>query len=256
MDLPIIIPSHRRAGRVTTHRAVADALICIPESQKADYLEHHDEGQLLAHPDSVVGLPNKRQWIIERFGSVFMCDDDILSFKRIWRPAGYRLKRSTLTPVEARNVIETVAETAKELGAYLFGFASHCSPMTYNGWRPWTFGGYIPGGAFGILKGSKLWFPVTTLPCDDYWICLWNAYVHRYYWCDCRFAAAYAETYTGVGGAAESRMNEGERKTYEMLRRAFGKACQRKTCNTYANRKTTKREMNEWGRIICLPWKH
>jgi hypothetical protein len=256
MELPVVIPSHKRAGRVTTHRTVTGALVCVPESQRDDYAKHHPANTLLLHPDSVKGISAKRQWIYEKFPEVFMLDDDVIACQRIWRPAGRKGIAATLRPEEVRDLIEVTAATARELGARLFGFNSHCAPMTYNGWRPFRFGGYTPGGAFGLLRSDKLYFPNTTLPVEDWWICLLNAYHHRFAWFDCRFAFGFKDTYTGVGGCAELRVDDGEKKAFDYLKRHFGAAVQRKTANANRNRQTTKRERNTAPRTMVIPWPH
>lgn len=257
MELEIIIVSHKRAGRVLTHKYIARAKICVPESQQAEYVKHHPADALLVHPDAVIGLPAKRQWIIENVQNVFMIDDDSMGMQRIWRPQGRKGIAALMKPDEARSAIEQCAATARELGAYMFGFNSHCAPMTYNGFRPFRFGGYTPGGAFGILEGSKLWFPNnTTLPIDDYWICLLNAYLHRYAWYDCRFAFAFKDTYIGRGGMAEYRADDAEAKATEYLKRYFGEAIQPKTVNRNKNRQTTKTERNRSARTMVVPWPH
>lgn len=256
MEIPIICPSHKRAGRVITHKSVADVKLCIPEVQWSDYREHHSASVLIVHPDAISGISTKRQWIVQQFPSVFMLDDDVLQMTRIWRPAGDKTTKVTLRPEEARDLIFSTAETCRELGAFLFGFNSHCAPMTYNGFKPFRFGGYTPGGAFGLLAGHGLHFPSTNLPCEDWWICLLNAFVNRYSWFDCRFAFGFKDTYTGIGGCAEIRSGDGEKLAYDYLKRHFGKAVQPKTANTSKNRQTTKRELNPAARSMHIPWKH
>ena len=83
MEIKIVIPSHKRWDRILTTKVV-DAIVCIPESQEDMYKEHNPDVELVTHPDSVVGLTLKRQWIYEHFKNVLMLDDDITEFKRVY----------------------------------------------------------------------------------------------------------------------------------------------------------------------------
>lgn len=252
MELKVTILSHKRAGRVTTHRFVDGAVVCIPESQYGAYAQHHPKDQLLVHPDSVVGLPAKRQWVYQQFGNVFMLDDDCIGLYRIYRPKGSQGKSQMASPGRTRELIQMVAETAEKLGAFLFGFASHANPMTFDEFRPFRFGGYSPGGAIGMRAGSKLWFPAdVTLPIDDYWICLLNSFYHRFAWYDCRFAFGFKDTYRGAGGMAEYRVGNTERTATEYLVKQFGSVVQPKA----RLKNATKRQRNQWGRRIVLPYR-
>lgn len=255
MEIPVIVPSHRRAGNVTTHRKVAGVVLCIPEAQFKDYRRHHPLEQLLTHPDSILGISRKRQWILEKFPTVFCVDDDLISVQRIWRPSYQRIPNA-LAPEEVRDVIDTAADTARQLGAFLFGFNTHSAPMTYQGFRPFGFGGYTMGGAYGILEGSKLRFPDTDLPCEDWFISLLNAFHHRFAWSDRRWAFAFKDTYSGTGGCQEIRMFDGEKRAFDMLRAHFGAAIVRKTINDHATRKPTRGERNPAPRTMHIPWPH
>ena len=226
MAIPILIVSHRRAGRVTTHKHVAHAKVCIPECQAGEYARHHDPASLVTHPDSVVGLPAKRQWIYEQYGDVFMLDDDSVGLLRIYRPKGSR-RHAVCSPQRGYDVIQTAGQTARDLGAFLWGFASHTNPLTFRQLRPFKFGGYSPGGAMGMLRGSKLWFPTDcTLPIDDYWICLLNSHHHRFAYYDGRFAFGFRETAAAAGGAAEQGADDAEAKATAYLKVHFGSAVQ------------------------------
>ena len=250
MEIPILILSHKRAGRVTTHRHVAGARVLVPESQAAAYARHHPPGQIVTHPDSVVGLPAKRQWVLERYPSNFQLDDDCIGLYRVWRYRGAPV--TAIAPPEvAAEVIQNAADTARQLEAYFFGFASHANPLTYREHRPFRFGGYSPAGAIGFLAGHRLWFPRDcTLPMDDYWVCLLNAYHHRYAWFDGRFAFGFKDTYTGRGGMAEFRAGGGEEGATALLKRYFGAAVVPKRLSKTA----TKQERNPSARSIALPW--
>lgn len=255
-DVAVIVLSHKRAGKVTTHRHIAKARICVPESQYEQYKEHHTPDALVAHPDSVVGLPAKRQWVIEQFPGVMMLDDDCTGMSRLYRlrgiGAGPDWRRSTVAPNTAYDIVQSVADTARAVGAYFFGFNNHASPMSHRDFRPFRFGGYTPGGSMGILPGSKLWFPKVTLPIDDYWICLLNAFYHRFAWLDWRFAFGFKETYHGAGGMAELRVGDAERAATKYLIEHFGnKVIQRKVNQSGA----TRHEQNRWARLIVLPYR-
>jgi hypothetical protein len=254
-DVQVVIVSHKRAGRVTTHRYVDKAKVCVPKAQFHDYARHHAKADLLVHPDGVVGLPAKRQWVYETVGDVFMLDDDCIGLFRIYRYKGRQSLRSqTASPGRVWEIIQACADTARQMGAYLYGFESHANPLTFDCLRPFCRGGYSPGGAIGLLAGSKLWWPAdTTLPIDDYWICLLNAYYHRFAWYDGRFAFGFKDTYRGAGGMAEYRVGDTEREATAYLVKHFGSALKPK--GQRRGDPATKRQRNPWSRTIVMPYR-
>lgn len=249
MEIPLVILSHRRAGRVLTHKNIADTVLCVPESQVADYAQHHDRKTFIVHPDSIIGGSNKRQWVYERLGDVFFLDDDCTGMARLWRPKEGR-KSATVSPRRAAEIIRNTAETAKECGAFLFGFGNHPNPITYHPLRPFCYGGYITGGAMGLLAGSKISHPDTTLPLADFWVCLINAYHHRFSFVDTRFGFGFAETYTGTGGNSEFRKEDTEPKCFSYLRKHFGECVVKGVNKTGA----TTKQKNSGKRAIRLPF--
>jgi hypothetical protein len=225
MSIPFICVYHRRAGKVTTHRAIANIKICVPENQVEEYAKHHPRETILPHPDSVIGLMPKRQWIYDKFGDNFQVDDDVIAMYRTWRPMGSR-KGTACSAQRAYEVIQQHAETAKQLGAYLFCFAGHAHPLTYNPMRPFRFGGYTYGAAFGLLAGSKIKLTDCGLvEGGDYWLSLINAYHHRYCFIDSRFSVATHDSFAGVGGvgAGPERVAR-EKEASRQLKRMFGDA--------------------------------
>ena len=256
MGIEVIIVSHKRAGRVSTHRLVDPARVCVPERQFAEYARFHPPKTLLAHPDSVVGLPAKRQWIYKTIGDVMMLDDDSVGFHRIYRASVVR-RPAILSPRRAYEVIQSVGETARQLGAFLFGFGPHAHVLTFHQHRPFRFGGYSPGGAIGLLKGSRLWFPTdVTLPIDDYWICLLNAFYHRFAWYDQRFAWGFKETYRGAGGMAEFRNATAEKDATAWLVKHFGSLVRPKKLRGGRDvTQPTTRRWNEFARQIEMPYR-
>jgi hypothetical protein len=65
--------------------------------------------------------------------------------------------------------------------------------------------GYVNTCAFGLYKGSKLYFRPEQMYQEDYWISGLNAYYNRKILRDNRFYFHFGETWTGTGGLAEFR---------------------------------------------------
>lgn len=219
----IVIPSHRRAGTVTTHHHVAGAAVCVAESEKDSYLKFHPAASLIVHPDSVRGLAAKRQWIHETVGDVMMIDDDCDGIRRRWRPNGWPI-RCNLDPETARDVILATADLARSLGAFLFGFANIGSSEWYDAQRPIRFGPFVRGGGVGILKGSRLWWPDRIFLGSDEWISLLNAHFHRFMLLDTRFYVSCPGTGTAPGGCQSWRTKTIEEESVRFLRASFGAA--------------------------------
>lgn len=218
-DIKIIIPSHKRATRVRTTSAVYGAALCVEESQADLYRKCNPGIEIITHPDAVVGLARKRDWIAKNVGSCFMLDDDIENLSRIYTEKG---KETHVDPETAYDVIQATAYAAHQAGAYLFGFSSSPTPISYNSLNPIATSGYLTGCAHGILLGSKLWYNPDIICNEDYWISLLNAYHHRLVWKDTRYYWNQKDTFVNRGGLAEFRNVDAEEKDFILLRRVFG----------------------------------
>jgi hypothetical protein len=261
MAVELICSSYKRAGRVTTHKIVDGIKLYVPESQAEEYQAVYPSIPVVTHPDRLIGIDAKRQWWHDQHpkADTFHLDDDIIGMYRIWRRVrGW--KKSTVSPDLIPDLIEQAADTAREMGAYLFGFESHANPMTYDALRPFRFGGYITMGAYGMLKGSKVKLlydtgTVRPLPIGDYWLCCLNAYYHRYAFIDGRFAFGFQKTYSGPGGAAFQREPidgvDAEVLATRFLKRHFGDAIQEASLKGNA---ATSRVRNTGRRRIVLPY--
>lgn len=217
----IVIPSHKRADRVRAASVVKNGAICVPQSQCDEYAKHNPGQEIIAHPDSVIGVSAKRQWIYSKFGNVFMLDDDCVGVYRTWvHPK--QLLAYKLSPQCAYDAIQATASTAREMGAYLFGFAMHHDPRNYAPIRPFGLNGYVNACSMGLLAGSKLFFDPKMKTCEDYFICGINAYYHRYCFRDERFGCQFENTWHNPGGLSEFRNVDEERRSFERLLRAFG----------------------------------
>jgi len=215
----IICPSSKRADNVMTAKVVHELAICVPESEAAEYKAHNPNCEIITHPNDVIGLPLKRQWIYEKFGNIFMLDDDI-AYMRDWTcPPG---KNSTFEPDVVREMIQRQAWMAKEIGAYLFGFNHLVRPVFVHPQQPFAIKGFIPGHSMGLLKGSKLyWHKRATTVCD-YWISSLNAYHHRIVWKDLHYGFLQTKTFKGAGGQAQHRSMAVEFEANVFLREYFG----------------------------------
>ena len=243
-ELPIVVPSHRRAKDVLTTRAIAHAILCVPATQAAEYREHNPGVELLVHPDTVIGLPMKRQWIHEQVGDVFMADDDVRHMLRRFRLPG------RLPPELAWEVIQATARVARQAGAYLFGFAPDANPKNFTDFYPFDPAGYVYGQAFGIFAGSPLrWIDDPDLrTVDDFWISGLNAYHNRIAWKDRRFAFATRPVCKTPGGQAEFRTVEGEARATAALRAYFGSAIQPRRAGRHHS------YSHPHQRVLKVPW--
>lgn len=220
MEVKVVIPSHKRWERVLTHKAVANTILCVEESQKELYQEHHPNTEIVTHPDWVKGLALKRDWIIKHFGSVFMLDDDIKAMRRVYSEKG---EKTNVDPETAYDIIQITAQACREAGFYLFGFSNAPSPIAFDPFNPIQLKGYFTGCAHGVLSGSKLWYNPDIICNEDYWISCLNAYYHRGAYKDNRFYFAQQDTFVNRGGLAEFRNIDAEKKDFEYLQRVFGK---------------------------------
>lgn len=221
-EIAIVIPSHKRADRITTHRLLpnnGNVYVCIPESQEKDYREKNPDMNILVHPDSIIGISPKRQWIYDKFGDVFMIDDDIQKISCV-----YNDKSTSLNPDEFYEVIQSHYHTCKNNGIYLFGFTSNANPLMYDVFEPIKFSGVIMAGAIGLLKNPHFKFDPEAPNVDDYLICGINAFYYRKALIDTRFCAVPFKTFHNEGGLSEYRSLETEKHDTIYLRKKFGEA--------------------------------
>lgn len=225
----MVIPSAGRADRVRAVKAIAADVLCVPECEADAYRRRGYSVEVVTHPDSVRGLAAKRQWIADRFGDVFMVDDDVRSFVRLWLPTYRRDYR--MTAKEARDAAEATYATAAEMGAFLFGFAFFGDTRLFRPQRPFLLTGYVNGACFGLRAGSKLKFCTDVVAVEDMALSGMNAYYHRYLFVDQRFGPRQEKTFANPGGQALHRTAETERRDTETLRRLFGAAVVAKRLN-------------------------
>ncbi len=224
-EIKIVIPSHLRFDRVKTPKAIANCILCVPESQAALYKEYNPATEVVAHPDNIIGLTPKRQWIIEHFGDVFQVDDDMMQMSRVYTGLG----EPTRIPKRiAYDLIQQAGNIANDMGVYLFAFSKSPMPTAFNPLRPVKLSGTVMGGAFGLLSGSKLHFKTDLILTEDYWISGLNAHFHRMAYIDERFTFKFSNTFANKGGCASYRTVAKELEDTLKLKHYFGDAVQLK----------------------------
>ena len=225
--IDVVIPSDGRADAVLTR--CDGALLFVPESQGPAYREHNPGYSIETHPDDAFrNLAMKRQAIYQRWGDVFMIDDDIAFVSRLYLSGNPR--EHHLSPTEIAALIQITAENARAAGCHLFGFSNHPNAKHYYPHRPITLTTYINACAFGLLRSEKLYFTERTTAAESHWINLLNAALHRKSWTDSRFCFAQApnSTFFRPGGQTAHRTTQSELADTIFLRRMFGQAVQAK----------------------------
>lgn len=251
MPLKVVCPSHHRPKQLDVLGAVLLDAIVVPESQRAAYEAAETGVEIVTHPDAIVGIGPKRQWILEKFGDVFMVDDDVTSFQRLYLPKFQARSRSTrMTPAEARALIESTYQLAGEFKCYLFGFAGGSDPRNYTGMKPFRLTGALNGAAFGFRRGHKLFFHPKIVAAHDIFVSGLNAFHHRYCLMDVRFGAAQRKTFGNPGGLAGIRTYESEVEDTEILKTQFGVAIKSRS----GNRKRLGQVKSPGNRSLVVPY--
>lgn len=222
MECKVVIPTKGRARTMVAHKYVSNAIVCVAESEVDQYKEVNPDVEYAVHPDSVVGLVAKRNWIYEKFRNVFMIDDDIKGFARL---TAKRKEGARISPELAYHLIQNAANLAKISGVYLFGFNNLKRPEFYSGHNPYRLTGCINGCCFGILEGAdKLQIDKDIKLAYEYYISGINAYYYRRAFFDLRYCFVQDGYADATGGAAYMRTLDIEKRDLEILKSHFGPA--------------------------------
>jgi hypothetical protein len=253
MKVNIVIPSMGRAQNLATHKAVSgDRLsLCVPDNEVEVYKKAQPDIEVVGHPNSIVGLSQKRQWIYDRWGDVIMIDDDCDAILHLEHGMGD--KPCVLTPEEGVELCDRLAGEAKDMGVYLFGLSSSVDIRNYVAVQPFRTVGWVNGGFTGLLAGSKLEYHPKIMCSEDFWISAMNAYYHRKIWVDTRYALRDAHgsgTMKTPGGMAFIRSLENEKRDNEILAKHFGDAIKPRPKKAAGRVKA----IHEFQRSLTIPW--
>lgn len=215
-EIKIVCPSSRRAKNIYTK--IDSMILLVDEREFTEYKEHNADYEIQTHK-GLKNLSEIRQFIYEKFGDVFMIDDDIVKIQKL-----YQTIDQDLNPTESKRIIQAAYKTAKSINAFLFGFNNDPNPTHYNQHKPFQLNSYINGCAFGLRKNKHLYFEKTTTACESHWINLLNAYHNRFCFIDKRFHFRQKanSTFTLPGGQSSKRTLETEKQDTIFLKKMFG----------------------------------
>jgi hypothetical protein len=236
MKIAVVIPSR---GRPNCHPAVGlfhNPILCIPESDRAEYAAAHPKTRLLAHPADLRGLGRVRQWILDQLEEdcVFMCDDDVV---RVTCVVGNR-QRHILDPNDVHRIIENSANIANDLGTTLFGYSHTPDTRHFLSFRPFSFAGYVNGLSMGII-GRSIRFDPELDTKQDIDFSLQVLLRRRFLWRDNRFAFVAHDWFKLSGGSAGVRTSATLAKNIAHLKKKWGPAVE---VNHFSNSKKGKHQ--------------
>ena len=220
MPLRIVIPSHKRWDRVLAKKLVQDPIICVAESQEAIYHDYNPDCEIVTHPDSVVGLIPKRNWMARHFGDLFMLDDDVHVVRRQYVEHGETAP--IRDPVEVTNIIMRLHELSVMLDIHLWGFSSAVTPVMYSEDEYLSLSHMITGCAYGVRYNTNIWWNEEIKLKEDFWISCYVKHKERRILTDCRYNFAQKGTFVSSGGLAGIRNQEEERRSILFMRKNFG----------------------------------
>lgn len=246
MSLKIVIPSHKRHDRVYSKRLVLNPIICVPASQFEAYKRCNPECEIVAHPDDVVGLIPKRNWMAKHFGDLMMIDDDVHVVKALYCEKGET--GVIRDPKRITEIIESLYDLACMLDVHLFGFTSAISPVMYDEYCYYSLSKMITGCSYGVRYNKNVWWNEELKLKEDFWISCYMKYKERRVLTDLRYNFSQKGTFVNAGGLAEFRNQEEEKRSILLIKKSFGDSINLKGGSNNGKDKT--RQMVEYN-ISC-----
>lgn len=244
-----MIISHKRADNVKSIKSFANACICVEESQKEEYQANYPGVEIVTHPDSVIGLAMKYQWMYDNYKNIAIIADDIDNLRRTYL-LDTKGKKDIIDKDTAYDIIQATAQTCKNMGVYLGAFSKESNPLTYSGHEPIKITGLASGGVLILLEGWKRFkLSPRCVSGLDYYMSGLNAHYNRTLFIDQRFGVVCKEgTFISKGGMAEHRSIETERKDMDFLKEMFGEAIVPKTNHNL------RRQLHQYEKTLKIPF--
>ena len=246
MSLPIVIPSHMRHDKVFAKKLVLNPIICVAESQADLYRQYNPDCEIVTHPDDVIGLIPKRNWMAKHFGELFMIDDDVHAVKNLVVEKGE--PGVIRDPERVTEIINSLYELACMLDVHLFGFTSRISPVMYDESGFYSLSKMITGCSYGVRYNKNVWWNEEIKLKEDFWISCYMKYKERRILTDLRYNFSQKSTFVNAGGLAAFRNQEEERRSILFIKKNFGDSIQLKGATNNGKDKT--KQMVEYN-ISC-----
>lgn len=246
MSLPIVIPSHKRHDKVFAKKLVLNPIICVAESQADLYRQYNPDCEIVTHPDDVIGLIPKRNWMAKHFGELFMIDDDVHAVKTLVVEKGE--PGVIRDPEKVTGIINSLYELACMLDVHLFGFTSRISPVMYDESGFYSLSKMITGCSYGVRYNKNVWWNEEIKLKEDFWISCYMKYKERRILTDLRYNFSQKSTFVNAGGLAAFRNQEEERRSILFIKKNFGDSIQLKGATNNGKDKT--KQMVEYN-ISC-----
>lgn len=220
MTLRIVIPSHKRHDRVFAKYLVNDPIICVAKSQADLYRQFNPDCEIVTHPDDVIGLVPKRNWMAKHFRELFMLDDDVCACKRLYAEKGESARVRDRDEITA--VIRNLHEMACLLDVHLFGFTSRISPVMYDETNWLCLDKMITGCSYGVRYNKNTWWNEELRLKEDFWISCYVKHTERRVLTDLRYNFEQKATFVNAGGLSAIRNQDEERRSILLMRKYFG----------------------------------
>lgn len=223
MSVPIVIPSHKRHDRVFAKKLVLDPIICVAQSQKEIYQRYNPDCEIVTHPDDLIGLIPKRNWMARHFGDLMMLDDDVHVVKRLYVEKG-DTNGTLRDPVEITRIINDLYELACMLDVHVFGFSSLVTPVMYPETEYYSLMKMVTGCSYGVRYNKNVWWNEELRLKEDFWISCYMKYKERKVLTDLRYNFSQKGTFVSSGGLASIRNHEEEQRSILFIRKNFGES--------------------------------
>jgi hypothetical protein len=167
----------------------------------------------------------------KHFGDLFMLDDDVTTFRRLYIESKEPAAIKDTKVIRAR--IEELHELAVLLDVHLYGFGKKVTPVMYDEFEPISLKQCVTGCSYGVIANENtIWNESFSLK-EDFLISCYVKHKERKVLIDNRYNFAQEKTMTNAGGLSFIRNQSTERENVIRLRQFFGEVVNMKkvSCN-------------------------
>lgn len=221
LKILVAIPSHLRAKNVSSLNLFPYGILFVADSQVEEYKQWNPDATIISHPDTVIGLTPKLNWIIQyakdqKYDVLVKVDDDFKVCMSL------QDGREVLDEEEMYQLLESWSQMAIDSGSNLFTTMETADVRKYESAKPFSLFSGIRIGFYGIILKHDQWFDERMVLKQDIDFALQSAYNFRHMWVDRRYSFIYKDTMGTSGGCADYRNSETEMKSIDTLKKKWG----------------------------------